>query len=733
MQDSVEYLGHKLTGSGVCTSATKVEAVRLAPVPANVQQLRSFLGMVNYYGKFIPNLASLLHPLNNLLKQNQKWKWTQECQKSFETAKERLSQAPVLAHYDATLPLRLAGDASAFGLGVVLSHRFPDGSERPVAYASRTLTPSERNYSQLEKEALSLVYGVKKFHSYLYGRTFELLTDHKPLTTILGPKTGIPSIAAARLQRWALLLACYQYQIKYKSTLSHANADCLSRLPLSPPNFLEPDVSTTTSTVFNINQIAAMPVSSNQIAEATRRDPVLSRVLLYTKQGWPDHIEPALQPYSNRRTELTIEQNCLLWGIRVVVPAKYTEQVLHELHQSHPGIVRMKAVARSYVWWPHIDRDIEDLVKKCDKCQATQSAPPLAPLHPWLWPTQPWHRIHLDFAGPVRGKMLLVVVDAHSKWPEVFPMVSTTAPATIRVLRSLFATYGLPRQVVSDNGPQFISEEFKQFLASNGVKHIKSSPYHPSTNGAAERFIRTLKRALKNGNHHDLHLDLMTFLMSYRISPHATTSTPPCELFLKRTIRTRLDLIRPDLGSNISDKQSSQKSHHDIHSRRREFFLGQRVMARNYREGPRWIAGTIAEKRGPLTYLVQIREDILWKRHIDQLIQAADTPDDVSSCASPPTPTVPVLPAPLSLPHSPVLPPLSLPHSPVLPHSPDVTDATPEQPAATNPVPITLSSTPTAEATTLPRRYPLRQNRRPPKRFEFPDQPSAGRKENYCN
>ena len=141
----------------------------------------------------------------------------------------------MLAHYDATLPLRLAGDASAFGLGVVLSHCFPDGSERPVAYASRTLTPSERNYSQLEKEALSLVYGVKKFHSYLYGRTFELLTDHKPLTctTILGPKTGIPSIAAARL----LLLACYQYQIKYKSTLSHANADCLSRLPLSPPNF----------------------------------------------------------------------------------------------------------------------------------------------------------------------------------------------------------------------------------------------------------------------------------------------------------------------------------------------------------------------------------------------------------------------------------------------------------------------------------------------------------------
>ena len=345
MQDSVEYLGHRLSGSGLSTSSKKVEAVHLAPVPTNVQQLRSFLGMVNYYGKFISNLASILHPLNSLLKQNQKWKWTQECQKAFETAKEKLAQAPVLAHYDAALPLRLAGDASNSGLGVVLSHCLPDGSERPVAYASRTLTCSEQNYSQLEKEALSLVYGVKKFHSYLYGRTFELLTDHKPLTTILGPKTGIPSIAAARLQRLSLLLSCYQYQIKYKSTQYHPNADCLSRLPLSPLNSSEPDIVAYTSTVFNINQIAAMPVSSNQIAEATRRDPTLTRVLLYTKQGWPTHIELVLRPYSDRRNEQTIDQNCLLWRIRVIVPAKYTEQVLQELHQSHPGIVRMKTVA----------------------------------------------------------------------------------------------------------------------------------------------------------------------------------------------------------------------------------------------------------------------------------------------------------------------------------------------------------------------------------------------------
>ena len=175
-----------------------------------------------------------------------------------------------------------------------------------MAYASRTLSTSEQNYSQLEKETLSLVYGVKKFHSYLYGRTFELLTDHKPLTTILGPKTGIPSIAAARLQRWALLLSCYQYQIMFKSTQSHANADCLSRLPLSLSLILQNHQMCYPAPLRYLTSTRYLPCRS-QVAEAARRDPTLSRVLLYMKQGWPSHIEPGLRPYCDRRLELTID------------------------------------------------------------------------------------------------------------------------------------------------------------------------------------------------------------------------------------------------------------------------------------------------------------------------------------------------------------------------------------------------------------------------------------------
>ena len=177
-QDSVEYFGHKIMSKGLHTTTKKIDAVRLAPAPKNQHELRSFLGLLHYYGKFIPNLATLIYPLNSLLKTSTPWNWYEECEQAFNEAKDRLTSASVLAHYDPQLPLRLAGDTSAYGIGAVISRVFPNGSERPVAYASRTLSASERNYSQLEKEALSLIFGIQKFHQYLYGRKFTLVTDH---------------------------------------------------------------------------------------------------------------------------------------------------------------------------------------------------------------------------------------------------------------------------------------------------------------------------------------------------------------------------------------------------------------------------------------------------------------------------------------------------------------------------------------------------------------------------
>ena len=385
LQPSVEYLGYRIDSSGVHTTTKKVEAILNAPRPGNVRQLRSFLGLLHYYGKFISNLSSLLHPLNQLLKAHSPWKWSWQCDKAFQQAKDELVKAPVLTHYDPTKKLKLATDASAYGIGAVLSHTHDDGSERPIAFASRTLSDTEKRYAQIDKEALAIIFGVQKFHVYLYGRRFVLVTDHKPLVSLFGPKKAILPLAAARLQRWAITLSAYSYDIEYKSTSEHANADSLSRLPVPST-----ETSEDAANVFNVAQIQALPLTSHQVATATKKDPLLSQVFRYVQSSWPAEVAQDLLPHWNRRTEFTIEQGCLLWGIRVVIPLKWQKTVLDELHRDYPGIVRMKEVARSYAWWDGIDKDIEALVKSCKSCQAVKNTSPMAPLHPWLWPTKPW-------------------------------------------------------------------------------------------------------------------------------------------------------------------------------------------------------------------------------------------------------------------------------------------------------------------------------------------------------
>ena len=634
MRTSVEYLGHQITSEGLKATASKLAAIVQAPAPTNVQELRSFLGLLNYYGKFIPNLASLLHPLNTLLHRDCPWKWSEECETAFRQAKEKLISSSVLVHYDPSLPIRVAADASAYGVGAVLSHQV-EGGERPIAFASRTLTATERNYAQVEKEALALIFAVKKFHLYLYGREFTLVTDHQPLTVILGPKKGVPPLAAARLQRWAILLSAYKYQIEFRSTKAHANADGLSRLPLRESSS---EGYATEPRIFNVSQIDALPVTATQLKNATSEDAVLTKVRKYTMEGWPEEIDDTLRPYFRRRQELSVENECLLWGIRVLVPEALRSKLLSELHFDHPGSTRMKAVGRSYFWWPGLDKRIEELVKSCKSCQAVKSAPAATPLHPWTWPSKPWQRIHIDFAGPFLGSMFLIVVDAHSKWPEVYPMSTTTAEKTIEVLRHIFASHGLPMQVVTDNGPQFTAEEFARFLRNNGVKHIRTIPYHPASNGLAERFVQSFKQALQASRNDGRSLPhrIATFLLTYRSTPHATTGVAPCSLFLQRKLRTRFDLLKPDCEEHVLRKQAKQKEQHDRRANNRDFQVGQQVMIRNMRPGPKWIPGVIIERKGPLSYVVETEEKQVWRRHAEQLKvlggegadRASDQPDD---------------------------------------------------------------------------------------------------------
>ncbi|PIK44829.1 hypothetical protein BSL78_18308 [Apostichopus japonicus] len=270
----VQYLGHDLSDKGIQPVQDKIEAIMRAPRPTNVSELKSFLGIVNYYGKFVENLASKLHPLYTLLQHKSEWSWSNECEQAFMYVKTVLTGDKVLIHYDTTKTLVLSVDASPYGLGAIISHKLSDGTERPIAYASRTLSSAEKNMPKLIKRGL-LYIGLKKFHLYLYGRKFTLVTDHQPLTRIFGPKSAIPPLAAARMQRWALILAGYQYEIVYRTSTQNANADLLSRLPLQDKltQITDPDECYVFSTV-----VDQLPVTAETIAKATNKDIVLTKV-----------------------------------------------------------------------------------------------------------------------------------------------------------------------------------------------------------------------------------------------------------------------------------------------------------------------------------------------------------------------------------------------------------------------------------------------------------------------
>lgn len=200
-----------------------------------------------------------------------------------------------------------------------------------------------------------------------------------------------------------------------------------------------------------------------------------------------------LRPYAQKLSELSVENDILLWGHRVVVPLLLTDKVLKSVHQSHLGIVKTKSLLRSYVWWPKMDNDVETMIKRCEACLSVLSSPPKSPNIDWEIPDGPMERIHMDYAGPVRGLYLFIVIDAYSKWVEVFTTKFPSAIFTVKCLRYLFSRFGNPRKTVSDNGAQFSSSAFKQFLDQRGIKHVYTAPGYPATNGAAENAVRTVK------------------------------------------------------------------------------------------------------------------------------------------------------------------------------------------------------------------------------------------------
>ena len=615
----VEYLGFKIDQYGTHPTKKKIEAIIDAPRPTNQTQLRAYLGLFNFYRRFISNASTLLAPLNQLLKNSTNWSWGKDQETAFKASKDALVNSKALCHFDPAKPIVVVADSSAYGIGAVLCHEL-DGIEYPITFVSRTLTSAEKNYSQLEKEALALVYALKQFHYYLWGQlNFTLVTDHKPLLGLFSESKAIPPLASGRIQRWALILQAYSYTLKHRSGAILGTADALSRLPLPAATDCTPVPGDWTLLV---NFLDWSPVCSSDIRKQTDVDPTLSMVHKYLEKGWPSSVSDSnLLPFYRRKDELSLQSGCILWGSRVVVPSKLRDTILKELHSGHTGASRMKELARSYLWWPNLDKQLEDLVGSCQTCLELRPNPPRAELHPWEWPQAPWHRLHVDYAGPVDGRYFLIIVDAHSKWVEIFQTSGTSTSETIKWLRHVFAHFGIPVSLVSDNGPCFTSEEFKRFVGQCGIRHITTAVYKPSTNGLAEKMVQTFKKALK-ASKESIQTTIDRFLFNYRLTPHCTTGVTPSELMLGRKMRSRLDLLTPldQVSQRVSQKQEKQKANHAKKPRKVKFDLGSQVMVRNFGvRGPKWLSAKVIEVTGPLSYRCLLERGGVVKRHQDQI------------------------------------------------------------------------------------------------------------------
>ncbi|XP_043226784.1 uncharacterized protein K02A2.6-like [Amphibalanus amphitrite] len=621
LKKEVMYLGWRISGRGISPRDKGVEAIVEAPEPRDVSQLRSLLGSINYFAKLLPDLSTVLEPLYALTKKGATWRWTKECREAVNTVKKMLSGPRVLMTYDPDLPVKLITDASSVGVGAALLHVLPDGTERPIGYASRSLTVTERKYAQVEKEAAAVSYGVSRFHHFLYGKRFTLVTDNRALSRILGPTKGLPSLAAARLQRYALQLATYSYSVELRKSEDMHIADCLSRLalPCSAEEMKEINEDGVVGCYIMFMDGTSQLISVEKIARETKRDPVLGRVLNFVRHGWPEETEDELRAYKQRQNELSTDFDCVLWGGRTVIPTKLRAAVLQELHQSHLGAAKMKSLARRYVWWPGLDSELEGTARDCIACAEKKTSPPRTALHPWEPATKAWERIHVDYAGPIQGTYLLVVYDSYSRWIEVVPVKETTASRTVHELRDMCARFGVPAQIVSDNGPQFVAKEFADFVEKNGIKHLRTAPYHQSSNGAAERAVQTAKNALRASGRDGGTLDsrLQRFLLAYRVAPHSATGRSPAELMLGWQPKTRLDHLQPDLLRRVKDAQQN-----DVNRRpgvHRTLQVGDGVWARSYTGRDKWRLGKINAATGPRSFEVDMGDGVTWSRHADQL------------------------------------------------------------------------------------------------------------------
>jgi len=541
----IEYFGRVISSNGVEPCQKKVNAILQLASPTNKQELQSFFGTVNFMSTFIPNLSKKTHLMRGLLKKDVHFVWTSDMQQEFETIKQVIANAVSLTHFDPNKPAVIETDASLKGLGAVL---IQDG--RPVRFLSKSLTQTEMEYSNIERELLAVLFACEKLHVYVFGRTIYVNTDHKPLESIFQKPI---SLAPPRLQRMLLRLRMYNLEVKYVGASSVLLADTLSRLvkPGSDPSVPDLDVSIT-------QVLKIRPTHLESLQEETKSDPVLSQLADYIISGWPgsmNELPEPIRPYWCFRDELAILDRLIMKGSRVVVPSALRSETLGRLHDGHQGLTATLQRARRTVYWPKLQDDISQMLLQCTECQQHGKKKP-STSEKQISVTRPMEVLGLDLMD-FRGQHALVAVDFFSGYISVDYIQSETSDAVIACLNSDFRKLGLAETIISDNGPCFKSEKFNKFCNRLEIKHITSSPHYHQSNGRTERAIQTVKQVLKKCK---TEVEVTLALLAYHDTPVSNDLPSPAELFFNRRINTRLGLMyQPTVLTDTQKTRLSDK------------------------------------------------------------------------------------------------------------------------------------------------------------------------------
>jgi transposase InsO family protein len=585
---SMLFFGHQFSASGISPDPKKVADLKAISPPTNVTEVRSLLSSASFCSRFIKDFAIITRPLRRLTCKDVPWTWGEDEQSALDKLRSALSEKTTLSYFDPESPTIVFVDGSPVGLGAVLTQKTANSEIHPLHYASHPLSDTESRYPQIDREALSIYWSIKRFHLYLYGKEFKVITDHQPLVSLFNNPVSKPS---ARIERWIMDLQHYKFTVEYRPGANNP-ADYASRHPIgSSVSNIDEGQNVDTYIAYIAHNAVPKAMTLSEIEHATAQDPLLQATMEAMRTGhWykpPPGVSIAeLSRFERIKTELTCTDTLLLKSNRIVVPANLQERSVDIAHEGHLGIVKTKGLLREKVWFPLMDKLVDRKVRSCLPCQIATPVITREPLEMSPLPKGPFEKTSVDFAY-AEGENVLLLIDEYSRFPFIEPIRSTAAHCVIPKLDRIFSTFGSPETLKSDNGPPFDGHEFARFAETLGFKHRKITPLWPRANGEVERLVGSFKKHVKVSKARGTNWkkDLESFLRDYRTSPHETTGVAPATLFLKRAVKNKLPQTpQNDPIAEIVRKRDSQ----------------QKLRMKSYADGKRYVKPSDLEVGDPV-------------------------------------------------------------------------------------------------------------------------------------